>query len=272
MIRIFSILIGAFFTVVLGFSFVKGAIATAGEGLPHTVESRFVLHPEGISFPSDGAFGKFDNQQLQRGFAVYQAVCQSCHALKQVAFRDLKAIGYNEDEVKAIAKGYQIPDYNKNTGELKTRPGLPTDKFPPVLYAGTGNPPDLSLVTKARHGGGAYVAALLQGYKDPATYKNEEGEALPKENFPGNGLHFNPYFANLNIAMPPPLAEGAVTYSDGTQASVKQQAEDVSAFLIWTAEPKLDKRKQTGWPVLGFLLFATVLAYLSKRSIWADKH
>lgn len=272
MIRIFSILVGAFFTVVLGFSFVKGAIATATDGLPHSVESRFVLHPEGIKFSSDGMFGKFDNQQLQRGFQVYDTVCKNCHSLKQVAFRDLKAIGYNEDEVKAIAKSYQIPDYNKGTGELKTREGLATDKFPPVVYAGQGNPPDLSLITKSRHGGGAYVAALLDGYKDAATYKNEAGEALPKENLPGNGLHFNPYFANLNIAMPPPLAEGAVTYSDGTKASVKQMSEDVAAFLIWTAEPKLDKRKQTGWPVLGFLLFATVLAYLAKRNIWADKH
>ena len=272
MIRIFSILIGAFFTVVLGFSFVKGAIATATDGLPHTVEARFQLHPEGIKFASDGPFGKFDNQQLQRGFAVYQAVCQNCHALKQVAFRDLKAIGYNDDEVKAIAKGYQIPDYDNNTGELKTREGLPTDKFPPVVYAGQGHPPDLSLITKARHGGGAYVAALLQGYKEPEGYKNAKGEPLPQENFPGAGLHFNPYFANLNIAMPPPLADGAVTYSDGTQATVKQMAEDVASFLIWTAEPKLDKRKQTGWPVLGFLLFATILAYLAKRNIWADKH
>ena len=29
------------------------------------------------------------------------------------------------------------------------------------------------------------------------------------------------------------------------------------------------KRKQTGWPVLGFLLFATVLAWFAKKQIWA---
>jgi ubiquinol-cytochrome c reductase cytochrome c1 subunit len=86
------------------------------------------------------------------------------------------------------------------------------------------------------------------------------------------GLWYNPYFANLNIAMPPPLTDNAVTYSDGTKATLDQEARDVGAFLTWTAEPELVKRKQTGWPVVGFLIAATALAYLSKRNIWADKH
>ena len=107
-------------------------------------------------------------------------------------------------------------------------------------------------------------------------YKNGQGQELLKM-FPDaktpDGLYFNPYFANLNLAMPQPLtSDGQVTYSDGKAATVDQMALDVSAFLTWTAEPKLDKRKQTGWPVLGFLLAATVLAYLAKRNVWADKH
>ncbi len=273
MIRILSILVGLFFSVVLGYSFISGAINTAKDGLPHTVEAQFVKHPEPLHLSSDGVFGHFDNQQLQRGFKVYQEVCQACHSLRHVAFRDLKALGYNEDEVKAIAKPYQIPVYNAGTGEVKMRPGLPTDKFPPVAYGGLGVPPDLSLITKARHGGAAYVHSLLLGYADPATYKNEEGKALPKENYPGEGLHFNPYFANLNLSMPAPITgDGQVTYSDGTKATKDQMSQDVAAFLVWTAEPKQDKRRQTGWVVLGFLLFATVLAYMAKRQIWADKH
>jgi ubiquinol-cytochrome c reductase cytochrome c1 subunit len=138
-----------------------------------------------------------------------------------------------------------------------------------VYYAGQGSPPDLSLITKARHDGGAYVASLLTGYQE------QPAELLKK--FPDaktpDGLHYNPYFANLNLSMPAPLTgEGQVTYSDGTKATVDQMSEDVSAFLIWTAEPKMDKRKQTGWAVLGFLLAATVLAYLAKKNVWADQH
>lgn len=269
MIRIFSILIGAFFTVVLGFSFVKGAIATATDGLPHTVEARFQLHPEGIKFASDGPFGKFDNQQLQRGFAVYQAVCQNCHALKQVAFRDLKAIGYNDDEVKAIAKGYQIPDYDKNTGELKTREGLPTDKFPPVVYAGQGHPPDLSLITKARHDGPAYVYSLLTGYQNPpAELKKKFPEAMP-----GATTHYNPYFANLNLAMAAPLhTDGQVTYGEGApKPTVNQMAKDVAAFLTWTAEPKLEQRKRAGTAAVIFLLVFLGLCIGAYKNIWADK-
>ena len=113
------------------------------------------------------------------------------------------------------------------------------------------------------------MASLLTGYQD------QPAELLKK--FPDaktpDGLYYNPYFANLNLSMPPPLSgDGQVTYADGTKATVDQMAQDVAAFLIWTAEPKLDKRKQTGWAVLGFLLAATVLAYLAKKNVWADQH
>ena len=112
------------------------------------------------------------------------------------------------------------------------------------------------------------IFSSTHGYaQQPAELLKQFPEAKTPE-----GLHFNPYFANLNIAMPQPLtSDDQVTYSDGTKASVDQMAKDVSAFLIWTAEPKLDKRKQTGWAVLGFLLFATVLAYMAYRNVWAEK-
>jgi ubiquinol-cytochrome c reductase cytochrome c1 subunit len=244
MVRIISILVGLFFTVALAWSLIVGGINFASEGLPRTVEKDFVAHPEPLHLASDGMFGRFDKQQLQRGLKVYQEVCQACHSLRLVSFRDLKALGYNDDEVKAIAKTYQVPAYNAATGEVASKPGLPTDRFPPVPYAGQGVPPDLSLITKARHGGAAYIHALLTGYTDQAGYKNHDGEELlkkyPEAKTP-DGLYFNPYFANLNIAMPAPItAEGQVTYSDGTKATVEQMSKDVSAFLVWTAEPKLE--------------------------------
>ncbi len=267
MIRIFSILGGLFFVAALAWSLLWGGIQFAQEGMPTTVEKQFHKHPKHLALASDGMFGHFDRQQLQRGFQVYQEVCAACHSLKHVAFRDLKALGYNDDEVKAIAAKAQVPAYNPATGEVKTSAGLPTDHFPPVIYAGLGSPPDLSLMTKARHDGPAYVYSLVTGYQNPPAN-------LPKENRPGEGLHFNPYFANLNIAMAPPLSEGLVTYGEGNpKASVDQMAKDVSAFLVWTAEPKLEKRNQTGWPVLGFLLFAAVLAFMAYRNVWAGmKH
>ncbi len=277
MIRIFSILTGLAFSFVLGLSFVFEAINTAKDGLPNSAEKQFHHeHPGALPLSTDGVLGTFDNAQLQRGLAVYQGVCQNCHSLSYVAFRDLKALGYDDDEVKAIAKAYQVPAYDPKSGEAKAKPGLPTDHFPPVVYGGKGSPPDLSLITKSRHGGAAYVHSLLLGYKDQQGYKNEKGlellKAFPDAKTP-EGLFFNPYFANLNIAMPPPLtADGQVTYADGTKATKDQMARDVSAFLQWTAEPKLDKRKQTGWPVVLFLIFATGLAWMAKKQIWADQH
>ncbi|MFM2300761.1 MAG: hypothetical protein RLZZ84_497 [Pseudomonadota bacterium] len=268
MIRIFSIFAGLFFSAALAWSLLLGVINVSKDGLPHTVEKAFHEHPKELHLSSDGFFGKFDKQQLQRGFEVYSKVCASCHSLKHVSFRDLKALGYNEAEVKAIAAAQTVAGKDPLTGAIKDRPGQASDHFPPVVYAGTGNPPDLSLIAKARHGGAAYVYSLLTGYEEqPAKLLKEFPDAKTPE-----GLHFNPYFANLNIAMPAPLtSEGQVTYSDGTKATVDQMAKDVSAFLVWTAEPKLEKRHQTGLWWIGFLLFATVLAYMSYRNIWAEK-
>lgn len=278
MVRLFGPLVGLFFAVALLWSFGNGALTAIKEPAAETAEHAFHLHPKDIKFASDGAFGKFDKAQLQRGFQVYKEVCSTCHSLKHVAFRDLAALGYSEAEVKAIAKqwGTKQPTFDVKSGERGERDNIASDYFPTVYYAGQGVPPDLSLITKARHNGGAYVASLLTGYADQAGYKNAKGEELlakfPDAKTP-DGLYFNPYFANLNLSMPAPIAgDGQVTYSDGTKATVDQMATDVSAFLIWTAEPKLDKRKQTGWAVLGFLLVATVLAYLAKKNIWADKH
>jgi len=138
-------------------------------------------------------------------------------------------------------------------------------------------PPDLSYITRARHGGANYVYSLITGYKDQATFKNEAGAALLQE-FPEaktpNGLHFNPYFANLNIAMPPPLkSEGQVQYSDGTKPTVDNMARDVAAFLVWTADPNLETRHQYGFMAVIFLLFSSLLAFGAYRNIWRDvKH
>jgi len=274
MVRIIGILIGLFFSGWLLVSFAMGAKEYISNPPAETAEHAFHEEAKDISFTSDGPLGKFDRQQLQRGFQVYKEVCAACHSLRHVAFRNLEEIGYNEDEVKAIAANWaiQTPDIDPATGEMSTRTPLAADKFPKPfannVAAGAANnnaiPPDLSLITKAREGGAPYVYSLLTGYQNaPAN--------LPDANKPGPGLHYNPYFANLNLAMAPPLAaEDQVSYSDGTKASIEQMAEDVSAFLIWTAEPKLEERHQAGWAVLAFLLIATILAYLSYRTIWAD--
>ncbi|WP_420381377.1 cytochrome c1 [Novosphingobium sp.] len=272
MVRIFGPLVGLFFAAALLWSFAIGAIGQIREPDPSTAVKEFHLAPkEDIAFSFDGPFGKFDKQQLQRGFQVYKEVCSNCHAMKQIAFRNLVDLGYSEAQVKTIAKDWQTKakTFDPKTGDAGERVNTPADHIPPVYYAGTGNPPDLSLITKARHGGANYVESLLTGYTD------QPAELLKK--FPDSktpdGLYYNPYFANLNIAMPPPLTTaGQVTYSDGTKSTVPQMATDVAAFLAWTAEPKMEKRKQTGWAVVLFLIAATGLAYLSKRQVWADLH
>lgn len=274
--------------IVIGLGFVAAVLWAFGSNLTTfiqsppspTAEEEFHKHPKELRLASDGPFGKFDKQQLQRGLQVYKEVCAGCHSLKHVAFRDLYQLGYEEAEVKAFAAQFDIPSINPDNGEPATRKGVPSDYFPspyPNETAARANnnnalPPDLSLMAKARHDGGAYIYSLLTGYADANSYRNEKGEALPAANRPGNGLYFNPYFANLNIAMPPPLTgEGQVVYAPGNpKPTVDQMAADVAAFLVWTAEPNLQGRHKTGWPVLAFLIFATILGYMSYRNIWAE--
>ena len=277
-------LIGAVFALALTFSLFSG-LKTYFSNPPAALASDvFHKEPRELALSSDGPFGKFDKQQLQRGFQVYSEVCSACHSLNFVAFRDLKGLGYNAAEIKKIASDWktQVPSVNPDTGEAATRKALPSDHFPSpfanetAARAANNNalPPDLSLMTKAREGGAAYVYSLLTGYANQAGYKNENGEellkAFPDAKTPPN-LHFNPYFANLNLAMPPPLtSEGQVSYADGTKPTVDQMARDVAAFLVWTAEPNLERRHAAGLSVSIFLLIAAILAYLAKQNIWAE--
>lgn len=279
-IRSIGALIGLAFSFVVvwalghGVANVLPVLSEHGQFTEPTAEHEFHKHPNDYEFSFEGPLGNWDVAQLQRGYKVYKEVCSACHSLKFVAFRNLEELGYSEDQVKAEAATWMVPGIDPKTGEATMVAGKPTDGFPSpypneVAAAAANNnavPPDLSLITQARHDGTNYVASLLTGYQEPSAALREE---FP-DSIPGPGLYHNPYFANLNLAMPPPLTTpGQVTFDDGTKATIEQMAIDVAAFLTWTAEPNMVKRKQTGWWFLIFLTFATVLAYLSKKQIWA---
>ncbi|WP_422056878.1 cytochrome c1 [Sphingomonas sp.] len=274
MVRIGGFLVGLGFV----FALFLGIIDTFSNGLttPKTVEQEFHKHaeaPEG-GFSFTGMFGTYDKRQLQRGMQVYKEVCAACHSLRLVSFRDLAALGYSEGQIKTIAKGFQVPSINPETGEPATRDGMPADRFPSpyanevAARAANNNaiPPDLSLMAKARPDGSNYIYSLLTGYQaQPAELLKKYPEAKTPE-----GLHYNPYFHTLNIAMAQPLKDGQVTYSDGTAATAKNYAADVAAFLTWTAEPKMEARKSAGLAVLLFLVVFCFLAYGAKKQIWRN--
>ena len=283
MVRILGILVGLGFCGVAAWSLLWGVIAYVGEPPQPTVEARFHEHiRHDAHFEFEGPFGRFSHnqQQLQRGMQVYREVCSNCHSLNFVAFRNFRDLGYNEAQVRNLAAGWnrKVPALGPD-GSATERTPLPADRIPgPYANEAAARnannnalPPDLSLITKARHGGAHYVYSLLTGYRDPATYRNHDGQALPAESRPGEGLHFNPWFPNLNLAMAAPLTANQVTYADGTPATVDQMAQDVSAFLAWTAEPESDARKNAGFATLIFLLIATVLAYMAYQNVWAGK-
>jgi len=218
----------------------------------------------------NGPFGSFDRAALQRGFQVYKEVCSACHAMHQLYYRNLAALGYNEAEIKALAATVEVTDGPNDNGEMFTRPGRPRDRFkapfPNANAARAANngayPPDLSVITKARPHGADYIYALLTGYKDapPAGVKISEG------------MSYNAAFGGGQIAMAPPLSEGAVEYKDGTKPTVPQLARDVTTFLSWAAEPEMEERKRMGFKVMLFLLVLAGVLYGAMRRIWKDVH
>ena len=276
-VRSIALFVGGAFALVAAISLYSGIKAYYLSPPVALASDEFHREHKELELASDGPFGKFDKAQLQRGFQVYSEVCSACHSMNFVAFRDLKQLGYNDAEIKKIASDWktQVPSVNPDTGEPATRKALPSDHFPApfanetAARAANNNalPPDLSLISKAREGGAAYIYSILTGYQ------NQPAELLqkfPDAKTPPN-LHYNPYFANLNLAMPPPLtSEGQVSYADGTKPTVDQMAKDVSAFLVWTAEPNLERRHAAGLSVSIFLLIASVLAYLACQNIWAE--
>lgn len=224
--------------------------------------------PPAQNWSFGGMFGTFDRAALQRGFQVYKEVCSACHSMNLMSYRNLRALGFSEDEVKAIAAENQVPDLN-DEGQPIERAARPSDRFrspfPNERAARAANngayPPDLSLITKARPSGHNYLYALLTGYEPP-----------PPSVKVMEGMNYNKYFPGSQIAMAPPLNADGVTFGDGTPATVAQMARDATTFFAWAAEPEMEARKQMGVKVLLFLIVMTILLYAAKRRIWAAVH
>ena len=219
------------------------------------------------NWPFNGIFGRFDESSLQRGFQVYREVCAACHGIRQISYRDLKGIGYSNDEIKFIAAEYQVLDGPNDEGEMFERDARPSDKFvgpyendKVARLANNGAyPPDLSLIVKARADGANYLYSLLNGYKDfPDNFEASEG------------MYYNEFYPGNQIAMPSPLMDDLVEYSDGTEATQSQIAKDVTSFLAWTAEPELEERKSLGVKTLFFLILITIMLLGVKRKVWKD--
>jgi ubiquinol-cytochrome c reductase cytochrome c1 subunit len=250
--------------------------AEGGEGAISTEP----LPPKSVDWSFEGPFSLYDRAALQRGFLVYKQVCSACHSLELISFRNLGepgGPGFNDAQVRGIASEYRVladPDEQGRTTDDMGRPLLRTavasDYFPPPFpneratrAANNGAfPPDLSLIVKARVGGPDYVYSILTGF----------GQRPPEGVRMAPGMMYNPYFPGHQIAMPPPLIAGAVSYADGTEASVDQQARDVVTFLAWASDPKMEERKQLGFQVMAFLFLFSGLLYFSYQRLWHAKH
>ncbi|PSM18624.1 MULTISPECIES: cytochrome c1 [Nitratireductor] len=246
-----------------------------------------IKKPKELDWSFAGPFGTYDKAQLQRGLKVYKEVCAACHSLDLVSFRTLQDLGYSEAQVKAFAAEYTVQAGPDSNGDMFDRPAIPADYFPapfPNAEAaaasnGGAAPPDFSLIAKARavergfptfvfdvftqyaEAGPDYIHALLIGYE----------ETPPEGLNVAEGTYYNPYFlGGASLAMAQPLFDDMVTYDDGSPQTVDQYAKDVSAFLMWAAEPHMEERKKTGFRVMVFLLLFAGLVYLTKRKIWSQ--
>ena len=227
----------------------------------------------------NGPFGTYDKAAMQRGYQVYREVCASCHQLEHLSFRHLGDKGapfYNKSyknpndnpAVKNFAADWLIEDIDSETGDVVQRDGVPSDNFPPIFAndaaaraSNAGSlPPDLSIIVAARSGGPDYLYNLLTAYDAP----------MPSDMEMTTGLHYNPIMDGGKIAMSPPLSEGLIEYADGTEANVAQMAADVTEFLAWSADPKMEQRKAAGVMTMIYLFILAILLWLSYKRVWRD--
>lgn len=249
-------------------SLLPGAIV-AGFALAGTARAQEAPEPPSENWSFSGPFGAYDLAAAQRGFQIYSEVCSNCHSMRLMFYRNLTGIGLNLDQIRAIASNVQVPAGLNDQGEPVTGPGLPSSHFrspfaneQAARAANNGAlPPDLSLIVNAREGGANYVYGILTGYEDAP-----EGFNLME------GMNYNKYFPGHQIAMPKPLSEGQVTYTDGTPNTLEQEAHDVVTFLAWAANPEMVQRKQIGVRAVLFLVLMTGLTYAVKRKVWAEAH
>ena len=273
--KLVSVLLSA--AVVAGLT--GGMVMAAGD-------SEYYKKPREVDWSFAGPFGTYDKGQLQRGLKVYVEVCAACHSLDLIAFRNFVDLGYSEDQVKALAAEYEVTDGPNDEGDMFERPAILSDYFPnpfpnpeAAAFANNGAaPPDFSLIAKARaatrgfpqfvfdiftmyaESGPDYLYSLLTGYDQDVP----AGLEVPE------GTYYNPYYlGGVSLAMAPPLSDEIVTYDDGSPETVDQYSKDVSAFLMWAAEPHLESRKSLGFKVMIFLLIFAGLMYLTKKSVWS---
>lgn len=228
------------------------------------------VRTEDVAFSFEGTFGSFDTHQLQRGLQVFTEVCSACHGLKFLRIGALADKGgpmLPEDQVKAYAKALTVID--KDSGE--ERPATPADHFP----ANTGaNAPDLSVMAKARagfHGPmGLGINQLVNGMGGPEhIYSVLTGYTGEEKEIAGTTFYENHAFSGGWIAMPPPLSAGQVVYADGTEQSVENYSEDVAAFMMWAAEPKMMVRKESGFKAVLVLGLLSIMLYLTNKKLWS---
>lgn len=275
---------------------VGGVLCVAGAGLspamaqaPAAAPAEQHAHVTKQDWSFAGVFGQYDQAQLQRGFKIYREACGLCHSMRLLPFRALAEAGgplFSEEAAKQIASEYTVADISNQDGQPFERPATLTDHipgpYPNKIAAAAANggaaPPDFSLIAKARaehrgfpgfvtdafagyqEAGPDYIHALLLGYEEVP----EGVEVVP-------GKYYNPTYINGDwIAMPQPIQEGQVEYTDGTPETLDQYAADVSAFLMWVAEPKLEVRKELGFRVIIFLAVFAVLIFMTKQKLWRN--
>lgn len=249
--------------------FTTALLAAAPALRPAHAQEAETPKPPPVAWSFSGPFGTYNRASAQRGWQVYNEVCSACHSLKYMNYRNLAGIGLTPEQIRAIAASKTVPGDLDDSGNPTTRPGLPSDRFvspfpndKAAKAAMNGAvPPDQSLLVLAREGGADYIHALMIGYVDPPA-----GVKVP------DGLYYNKYFPGHFIHMPPPLSDGAVTYADGTKATVNQMGKDVATFLTYAAMPEMEQRKHLGVRVVGFLALLAGVTYMAKKHVWRDVH
>ncbi len=176
-------------------------------------------------------------ETVKRGSKVAIERCNLCHGFKYIKYRNLLEIGYTQAEVDVL-RGSQ----GMGTPLMAKMPDTAAKRF----FGRSA--PDLSLMAKARKNGGRYIYTLLTTYHEVSETK------IDNHLFPG-------------IKMPDPLGY-AIQEKEEEKQLREAKAHDVSAFLVWAADPRAEERRSLGVWVIGYLIILTIMLRIIKKRVW----
>jgi ubiquinol-cytochrome c reductase cytochrome c1 subunit len=215
-----------------------------------------------------------DMAALQNGSKLFMNYCAGCHGISQVRYGRLKDLGLTKTQIKN--------NLVLNTKATLASPIVASMKKTDSKEWFGKAPPDLSLTARSRSSGAGsgadWIYTYLRSYyKDPdqPTGWNNlvyPGVGMPHVLWEMQGIKKASFTEELDHGVTKIVFDKFVTEKSGdlSKAEFDNNIADLTAFMVWVAEPAGQFRKRLGVWVILFLSFFVFVAWRLNAAYWKD--